>query len=322
MLKYGYSANTPCPNGSPLLHLAVSRSSLPACQLLLSHGAAVDACHLGLTPLDLSLRSQQPDITRLLVSLGGRTRGGTHHIAARLIQQRWRLLLHRKREGQRREFWSQFLRPHLRGYLSRRRFRRVRRIKEQTLFRAARVLQRHWRSVRAARRKHAASYEVLRARLQAEKAAYTLILQKIKEREAEAKQAAARGSTGLRASRNLSRQRPPRPPPTSTSLPPIPSVQSAPCIPKAARPKERPSLPKPSPPPPQMTAYLDQFRSLTDQYQSLKSHLPTQSTDPGSIKSSLQQALNQAILLRSDTDRLALPLLPTDPTRPVYHLRL
>ena len=317
MLVYGYSANTPCPNGSPLLHLATSLSSLPCLQLLLSHGADVDACHLGLTPLDLSLQTQQPDITRLLVSLGGRTRGGTHHRAASLLQLRYRLLLRRKRQRQRRQFWSQFLRPHLRGYLGRRRFHRVRDLKARTLTRAATVLQRHWRAVRAARKKHEESYEVLRARLQAEKAAYALILQRIKEREAEAKEAAARGSTSLRASRNLPRQRPSRRTPTSNSLPPIPSVQSAPCLPKAVRPKERPSLPKPGPPPPQMGAYLDQFRSLTDQYQSLK----TQSADP-SLKSSLQQALNQAILLRSDTDRLALPLLPADPTRPVYHLRL
>ena len=319
VLNYGYSANTPCPDGSPLLQLAISLSSLSACQLLLSHGAAVDACCHGMTPLDRSLQTQQPDITHLLVSLGGSTRGGIHHRAARLIQQRFRLLLHRKRQGQRREFWSHFLRPHLQGHLGRRRLLRVRGLKERSVARAATVLQRHWRDFQAARKKHEASYEVLRARLQAEKAAYALILQRIKEREAEAKEAATRGSTSLRASRNMSRQRPPRRIPTSPALPPIPSVQSAPCLPKPTRPKERPSLPKPGPPPPppQMGAYLDQFRSLTDQYQSLKA----QSADP-SLKSSLQLALNQAILLRSDTDRLALPLLPSDPTRPIYHLRL
>ena len=45
-------------------------------QLLLLHGSGVDTPYHGLTPLDFSLHTQQPDITDLLVSIGAKTEGG------------------------------------------------------------------------------------------------------------------------------------------------------------------------------------------------------------------------------------------------------
>ena len=201
------------------------------------------------------------------------------------------------------------------------RFHRARNVRDNSRDKAAVVIQRHWRTARAARKKFQESYEVLRARLRAEKAAYALILKEIKEKE-------ARATTVSRPVTNLSRHKKSRQ--TPCVLPQIPMVQSAPCVPRSnslPRVKPPPSLPKPQPiPPPQMTVCLDQYKSLTDQYQSLRAHLtgnlPPAQSAPAALKSSLKQALNQAIVLRSDTDRLTLPLLPLDSTRAIYHLKL
>ncbi|KAI6652171.1 Ankyrin repeat protein [Oopsacas minuta] len=319
VMDYGYSANTICPNGTPLLHLSIYHSSIHMTQLLLLHGAGIDTPYLGLTPLDYSLHTQQPVITDMLVSLGARTQGGVHHRAAALIQLRYKLLLHKKRQGQRIAYWTPILQNHVRCYLGKKRLQRVRQIKYNTIVRAVIVIQRHWRSFCAAKKKYEESYEVLRARLRTEKAAYALILEKIKERE-------TRATTVLKPVRNMSRQKKARQIPTY--LPPIPMVHSAPCVAKSTPlPQVKPPSSKLTlTPPPKMTACIDQYKSLTDQYQTLRVHLatntPSSQSDSVSLKTSLKQALNQAIILRSDTDRLSLPLLPPDSTRAVYHLKL
>ena len=290
-------------------------------QLLLLHGSGVDTPYHGLTPLDFSLHTQQPDITDLLVSIGAKTEGGVHHRAVSLIQLRYRLLLQRKRKLQRIVFWTPFLQTNVRGFIAKMRFHKVRRVQDSSRDRAAIIIQRHWRVAKTARKKFQESYQVLRARLQAEKAAYALILKEIKEKE-------ARATTMSRPVTHLSRHKKNRQ--TPCVLPRIPMVQSAPCVPRPTslpRVKPPPSLPKPQPtPPPQMTVCLDQYKSLTDQYQSLRAHLtgtlPPAQSAPVALKSSLKQALNQAIVLRSDTDRLTLPLLPPDSTRAIYHLKL
>ena len=288
-------------------------------QLLLLHGSGVDTSYHGLTPLDFSLHTQQPDITDLLVSLGARTKGGVHHRAASLIQLRYRLLIERKRKLQRIKFWTPFLQTNVRGFLAKIRFHKARKVHDSSIDRAAIVIQRYWRAARTARKKFQESYEVLRARLRAEKTAYALILEEIKKKEV---------SAMTRPVTNMSRHRKSRQ--TPCVLPQIPMVQSAPCVPRFTplpRVKPPPSLSQPQPtPPPQMTVCLDQYKSLTDQYQSLRAHLtsnlPPAHSTPVAIKSSLKQALNQAIVLRSDTDRLTLPHLPPDSTRAIYHLKL
>ena len=258
-----------------------------------------------------------------------------HHRAVSLIQLRYRLLLQRKRKLQRIVFWTPFLQTNVRGFLAKMRFHKVRRVQDSSRDRAAIIIQRHWRVAKTARKKFQESYQVLRARLQAEKAAYALILKEIKEKE-------ARATTMSRPVTHLSRHKKSRQ--TPCVLPRIPMVQSAPCVPRPTslpRVKPPPSLPKPQPtPPPQMTVCLDQYKSLTDtniiilESTSLEVH-PTCS----SFSISICRPERANILLQAAkpsyeshgrvTDRLTVPLsvcsvadpgMPPICCRPLYHM--
>eukprot|EP00118_Oscarella_pearsei_P011334 m.75540 g.75540 ORF g.75540 m.75540 type:complete len:574 (+) comp35942_c0_seq7:1216-2937(+) len=186
LLRRGADGLVTDADGRSLLHKAAKGGFTDCCQILISAGISVNAPDNSiqkLTALDLALLGQHKACADFLISCGSHTNGGMFHRSAALIQAWWKFKRHKHRQGIAREHATLVLQCAARQLLARVQTRRLKDLQLRVQHRAVSVIQKHWKTYIAQKRRYEADYAALKAKLMKEKEKALAALKLIKEQE-------------------------------------------------------------------------------------------------------------------------------------------